>query len=183
MVCRGQELTRLNGRLVHKDGLREEFLMRCFWTILACMLFLTALSACQAAAPTAGGTGNTDTSTATPGIMVQSTVAQTANPPSLLPTEENHMSPSLTPDNQTAQKMVMLVKEHLAQVLDISVDEIALTSAKSVVWRDASLGCPRPNVDFMQVDTPGYNIFLEVQGKTYNYHTDAVKRFVICKRG
>ena len=89
------------------------------------------------------------------------------------------MDSPVTP-NAATQKMVNLVKEHLAQKLGIPAEQVVLSQVKPVVWRDASLGCPKPNIDFMPVDTPGYNIFLQAQGKTYNYHTDEVKRFVVC---
>ena len=86
------------------------------------------------------------------------------------------------PPNPNEQKMVTLAKEHLAQKLGIPVDQIALSEVKPVVWRDASLGCPKPAVDYIPMETPGYSIVLEADGLTYNYHTDEVKRFVVCNR-
>jgi hypothetical protein len=78
--------------------------------------------------------------------------------------------------------MVSLVKGHLAQRLNTTAEQIALTEIQPVVWRDAGLGCPKPGVDYIQMETPGYTIFLEANGKTYNYHTDQTKRFVLCNR-
>lgn len=88
----------------------------------------------------------------------------------------------VTPPDAASEKLVTLVKQHLAQQLGISADQIVLSSVKSVVWRDAGLGCPKPGVDYIQVETPGYNILLEAAGKAYTYHTDATRRFVPCNR-
>ena len=89
----------------------------------------------------------------------------------------------VTPPDEASAKMVVLValvKQHLAQRLSIAIDQIMLSDIKPVVWRDAGLGCPKPGIDYIQVETPGYNILLEAGGKTYTYHTDETKRFVQC---
>lgn len=91
------------------------------------------------------------------------------------------MTPA-TPPNESAEKMVVRVKEHLAQKLGIPIDQIVLSDIKPVVWRDAGLGCPKPGVDYIQMETPGYNILLAASGETYRYHTDQTKRFVQCNK-
>jgi hypothetical protein len=91
------------------------------------------------------------------------------------------MSSPITPD-ATAQKMVTLAKEHLAHRLGIAVEQIALSEIKSVQWPNAGLGCPKPGVDYIRMETPGYSILLETGGKTYNYHTDKLNRVVVCNR-
>jgi hypothetical protein len=78
--------------------------------------------------------------------------------------------------------MIKLVTEHLAKKLSIVADQIVLSDVKPVRWRDAGLGCPKPGVDYIQMETPGFSIFLEAGGKTYNYHTDETKRFVLCNK-
>jgi hypothetical protein len=88
----------------------------------------------------------------------------------------------VAPSGESAEKMVALVKGHLAQKLNIAVDQILLADVKPVVWRDAGLGCPKPGVDYIQMETPGYNISLQADGKTYTYHTDETKRFVQCNK-
>jgi hypothetical protein len=95
--------------------------------------------------------------------------------------EEITMIP-VTPPDEASKKMVILVKGHLSQRLGIAVDQIVLSDVKPVVWRDASLGCPKPAIDYIPMETPGYKILLEAGGQTYNYHTDADKRFVLCNR-
>ena len=91
------------------------------------------------------------------------------------------MTPVMPP-NEAAETLVTLVKGHLAKRLGIAPDQIVLSDIKPVVWRDAGLGCPKPSIDYIQVETPGYNILLEASGNTYRYHTDQTKRFVPCNR-
>ena len=87
----------------------------------------------------------------------------------------------ITPDTAT-QKMVDLAKGHLAQRLGISVEQITLLEVKPVMWRDAGLGCPKPGIDYIQVETPGYSIVLETGGQKYYYHTDEVNRVIPCNK-
>jgi len=48
---------------------------------------------------------------------------------------------------------------------------------------DASLGCPKPDMVYAQVITPGFLVVLEAMGDEYEYHTD-VGRFVVpCQPG
>jgi hypothetical protein len=152
--------------------------MRYAWTILTMMFMITALLACQ---PAEGSTlpQNPVAQTNSPGSLPESSATQSSE--TTLPTEVPNMTPATPPDEASA-KMVMLVAQHLAKNLGITADQIVLSEVKPVVWRDAGLGCPKPGVDYIQVQTPGYNIRLETGGKTYNYHTDATKRFVLCGR-
>jgi hypothetical protein len=76
--------------------------------------------------------------------------------------------------------MVGLAMERLADRLGIGVEEITLVLVQPVEWRDASLGCPKPGVDYIQVLTPGYVIKLEAAGAVYEYHTDDAQRVVTC---
>jgi len=88
----------------------------------------------------------------------------------------------VTPPNEATSKMVTLVIQHLAKKLGIGADQVNISDVKPVIWRDAGLGCPKPGVDYIQMETPGFNIRLEAGGQTYNYHTDQTKRFVLCNK-
>jgi hypothetical protein len=143
--------------------------MRYLW-ITTYTFLIVGLSACQPAE---------STPLIPEGMEGTRTAAQALTPIST--SEDTHMV-SPVPPNTHEQKIVTLAKEHLAQKLAIAVDQIAILEVKSVVWRDASLGCPKPSVDYIPVETPGYSIVLEAGGQTYHYHSDEVKRFVICNR-
>lgn len=154
--------------------------MRYLRIISAHLLLFVVMTACQPAesTPLVPG-GMEETQTATPGLSPESIQTQTLTPVS---TSEDTDMVSPVPPNTNEQKMVTLAKEHLAKKLGIAVDQIALSEVKPVVWRDASLGCPKPAIDYIPMETPGYSIVLEADGRTYNYHTDEVKRFVTCNR-
>ena len=44
-----------------------------------------------------------------------------------------------------------------------------VTKAEAVTWPDGSLGCPQPGMMYTQMVTPGYQVILELDGKTYDY--------------
>ena len=153
--------------------------MRYLRMISAYMLLIVGLGACQPAESTPLIPGGPEAQPVTPGMTPESLPAQPSNP--LLTPEDTDMPSPITPD-AVSQKMVTLVKENLAQKLGIPVEQITLSEVKPVVWRDASLGCPKPAIDYIQVETPGFNILLDAGGQTYNYHTNQSNRFVIWNR-
>jgi hypothetical protein len=79
------------------------------------------------------------------------------------------------------ESLIEMAKNHLAQQLSISVDEISLVEARSVVWPDSSLGCPQEGIMYLQVLTPGFLLLLEHVGTNFEYHTDRSSHIVICE--
>lgn len=74
--------------------------------------------------------------------------------------------------------------EFLANSLDIDAQQIEVVSMESVMWNDASLGCPEPGEMYAQVVTPGYRITLQANGTEYAVHTDeAGEKMVRCTDG
>lgn len=153
--------------------------MRYIWTILTVLLLTTVLPGCQASGPSTSFPREPAAQTDAPGSPPASSATGAFTP--TLAQENTEMTP-VTPPDEASGKIVALVKGHLAQRLSIAVDQIVLLEIKPVVWRDAGLGCPKPGVDYIQVETPGYTILLEADGNTYRYHTDDTKRFVQCNR-
>jgi hypothetical protein len=74
-------------------------------------------------------------------------------------------TPAPQPDNRD------LALADLAARLSVAPDAITVKAVESIDWPDASLGCPQPGMMYAQVITPGYRIVLEVDGKSYEYHT------------
>lgn len=129
--------------------------------IFACILCFAGSIACQ---PTT--------------ISNRSDGAQTQSPNSTAP-ERTDMGLE-TPLDATAERMVVRASEHLANRMGANVEEIVLLAATPVQWRDAGLGCPKPGVDYIQRETPGFNISLELGGNVYEYHTNQVDRVILC---
>lgn len=141
--------------------------MKYLWIISTYILLIVPSVACQFMSPSLEN------------IEPQSTAAQPST--FVIPLEDTTMTSPSTPE-AAAQKMVELAKKYLAQRLGISVEQITFLEAKPVVWQDASLGCPRPAIDYIRAETPGYNIAFEVDGKTYNVHSDTANRVVMCNK-
>jgi hypothetical protein len=79
-------------------------------------------------------------------------------------------------------RMGALARAALARDLAVAEADITVVSAEETEWRDSSLGCPKPGMNYLQVITPGYNITLEAHGKRYVYHSDNNRRVVRCDK-
>ena len=88
--------------------------------------------------------------------------------------------PSVINVEEEQADIVRKTIEDLASRLGVEKTEIEVVSAESVIWSDASLGCPEPGKMYAQVLTPGYRIVLRVKGQIYEYHTDKREHFVLC---
>jgi hypothetical protein len=75
-----------------------------------------------------------------------------------------------------------LAKEDLAQRLSVAVDQIEVLEAKSVVWPDASLGCPLPEMRYKQVPQDGTLIRLSIEGQVYEYHSGGSRGPFLCEQ-
>jgi len=70
----------------------------------------------------------------------------------------------------------------LAARLGIDVDEVEVSAAVLVVWPDASLGCPEPDMAYATVLTDGAVIELGVGGAVYRYHAGGSTEPFLCPR-
>jgi hypothetical protein len=80
-----------------------------------------------------------------------------------------------------AEALFQLVVEDLAQQVSAPIDQIELVSIEAVDWPDAGLGCPDPATLYAPAVTPGFNMTIRVNGRLYEYHTDASQNFVLCE--
>jgi hypothetical protein len=80
------------------------------------------------------------------------------------------------------ERLVERAKEDLAQTLSVPVEEVKVLEAKSVVWPDASLGCPQPGMRYRQVPMDGARILLTVDGQTYAYHSGGGRDPFLCEQ-
>jgi hypothetical protein len=90
-------------------------------------------------------------------------------------------TPAGSAADAAAQPLVDRARQDLAQQLSLKAEDITPVGVEEVEWRNSSLGCPRPGMNYLQVITPGYRIMLEAQGKRYEYHTDQSSRVVRCE--
>jgi hypothetical protein len=85
------------------------------------------------------------------------------------------------PPNSNLDHLVQLAIADLAQRLEMDLNLVNVIEAKSVNWSDTSLGCPQPGMMYAQVQTAGYFIQLEVNGKVYEYHTNMNDTVIPCE--
>ena len=76
--------------------------------------------------------------------------------------------------------LVEMAREDLAQRLSVPIDQIQVLEAKSVVWPDASLGCPKPGMSYIQVLQEGALIRLQVGPFQYEYHAGGSQSPFLC---
>ncbi|MFL5370681.1 MAG: hypothetical protein ACJ78Z_10850 [Myxococcales bacterium] len=84
-----------------------------------------------------------------------------------------------TPEH-TEERVLRMARQDLAKRLGIPEKEVKTGAVQRRTFSDASLGCPKPDTMYAQVETPGYVIELAAGGKSYEYHADA-KRVVACE--
>jgi len=81
-----------------------------------------------------------------------------------------HSKETMQKNTITKENQIILAKQDLAERLSISIEKIALLRADVVTWRSSALGCPKPNVRYMQALVPGSLIVLGANSKHYRYH-------------
>lgn len=89
---------------------------------------------------------------------------------------------SITPTSGQV-RWVEAVARDLSVNFDVPMDEIKLVSFETITWPNSGLGCPGPGMNYLDVLVEGNKITLNVGGKTFTYHTDTVKNFILCQDG
>jgi len=74
---------------------------------------------------------------------------------------------TIEPDREDETQQTML---DLAARVNTTPAKIEVLEAVSVVWRDSSMGCPKPGFDYLQVLTKGVRIRLRFGLKVFEYH-------------
>jgi len=76
--------------------------------------------------------------------------------------------------------LLTAVLEDFSARTGLAPDQAAVTIAESTIWPDGSLGCPAPGAIYEAAPVPGYRVFLEAAGSSYNYHLADSGYFVLC---
>ena len=92
---------------------------------------------------------------------------------------------SMPPSEMVPDDIVQQVTAQLTNQLGLDPAAVAVVSAESVEWPDASLGCPQPGQVYAQMVTPGYRIVVDVEGEQYEFHTSTPPdtQIVRCESG
>ena len=73
-----------------------------------------------------------------------------------------------------------LVIAAIAEDLAVPPETVQVVSTEPRNWPDSSLGCPKPDMLYAQVVTPGYLVLVDVSGERIEYHTDERGTVVRC---
>ncbi|MBM3123509.1 MAG: hypothetical protein FJZ87_00380 [Chloroflexi bacterium] len=134
------------------------------------VLFVLILTACGGAATEEPSLRETPATVLEPAMTSSPSTPEISIPESTLEEDANIVS------REIAQKAIT----DLAGYLNMDRDQIRIADTQPVDWPDASLGCPQPEVMYVQVITPGYRILLEAKGGKYPYHTDTGSQVIRC---
>jgi hypothetical protein len=141
--------------------------MHCIRSILAGFALLSSSMAACAPLPLAPATSTPQT----PGTeepLLEPTRAAPSLAPIRTPTRPTGMM-----GNDDLPAAVESALAAFSRSLDASLSEVELISYEEVTWPDSCLGLGGPDEMCLQALTPGYRIVLEVDGRTYEVHTDA----------
>jgi hypothetical protein len=106
-----------------------------------------------------------------------STAAPTGTPPAGQ-TPATEMPPASTPNPPEVEQ----ARADLAQRLNVLPTDVEIVSVQEIAWSDASMGCPQPGLNYVQVETPGWLIQLAHAGQAYAYHSGGGQPPFLCEQ-
>ena len=91
--------------------------------------------------------------------------------------------PSETPPPE-GPPMVALpdLVDELADDLAVPAEGVTVVSDEVVTWNNGGLGCPEPDVAYLEAEVDGRRVILEVDGITYTYHAGLDGGFFLCAK-
>jgi hypothetical protein len=70
----------------------------------------------------------------------------------------------------------------LAARQGVETTAITVVSTDEVTWRDGSMGCPEPGMNYTQALVPGIRVVLELDGVRYEYHSGGGRSMFLCEK-
>jgi len=143
----------------------------------------TAYPAPQGGAATAYPAPQADASR--PTIQAATQPALSTRPPGLATSGPSPAGTPATPlgggSGEVPAEKIAAALADLAQRSGVNAAQMTVVRAEAVEWRDGSLGCPRPDMVYPQVITPGYRLVLSAGGREYAYHASERGEFFYCE--
>jgi hypothetical protein len=87
----------------------------------------------------------------------------------------------MTPATPEKHEQIDYAIQDLANRLNIAPEEITLVDMVEVIWRDGSLGCPKPGMMYTQALVEGRRIRLSAGERIYHYHSSKRGRPFLCE--
>lgn len=110
-----------------------------------------------------------------------------ADPPAEQATEEGggqevaEDKPDQTVDPEL-EKLVQAAIADLAERLEVDPEQIEAVSGRKVLWRDGSIGCPKPDMMYIQAVQEGALIELRADEELYRYHSNLRGPPFLCEK-
>lgn len=106
----------------------------------------------------------------------------TTSPPASTTTSSPASTTTSQPSNVPADAVLTAIDD-LAVRLDVEPREIRLIESEEMVWDDASLGCPDPDVTYATNAQSGYRIVLNHGERAFDYHAGTDGEPFLCPSG
>ena len=137
------------------------------------MLSATVVAATIMAASCAGAEDEKTRKLTVEGVpSVAADLSDASTPPSKPP----------SPIGAGMQRLVDMAIKDLAARFGIDKANVEVVEAEYVTWRDSSIGCPRPGMQYMQVLTNGSRIVLKANNMAYHYHSGGSRPPMHCAK-
>lgn len=97
---------------------------------------------------------------------------------------ESHTPPAAADQDNNMQTNPLIEQaiNDLAQRKSISHSMIKVVSYEEVTWSDTSLGCPHPDMRYLQVPQDGARIILQINDRVYVYHSGGSRLPFLCTK-
>ena len=92
------------------------------------------------------------------------------------------MAGSALPPQPGAAPAPMLeqIRADAAQRAGVAESAVRVETVESVIWRDGSLGCPRPDMMYTQALVPGWRLRVAAGGQALHYHASRRGQWLWC---
>ena len=84
--------------------------------------------------------------------------------------------------SELSNPLIQQATADLARRESVDTAEIELLRFEEVVWPDAGMGCPHPDMRYRQVPQDGTLIVLRLRGREYHYHSGGKRPPFLCER-
>ena len=72
--------------------------------------------------------------------------------------------------SDTDRAVALLAIDTLAADLKLPREKVELDTVRAIDWRDSSIGCPQPGMQYLQRTVDGVLVILQAGGRRYEYH-------------
>lgn len=98
-----------------------------------------------------------------------------------VPTPDPDNTPQPAPENpELFPEPVLLARDAAAEEAGVPPEDVRVLSYQERDWPSTALGCPQPGFSYAQVVTPGFQVLIEANDTTYEYHTNMATNVILC---